>query len=236
MAKFTLFLDPGHGGQDPGAVGNGLQEKAIVLNVCHRIKHYLSAHYPDIACVLSREDDTFIPLRERTDRANRMGADALVSVHVNSAADHRANGFESFIYTTDDSSSRSYALQQHLHGTLADLWASADRRDRGQKKANFHMVREFKGAAVLLELGFIVNAQDAKLLQDPAFLQAHAERIGDAVAAYAGMSKRQPADKVYRIIVDGQQTGAFAVTDNVVRAFKQAIQSGARKIEAELVK
>lgn len=237
MAKFKLFLDAGHGGHDSGAVGNGLKEKDIVLDVCHRVRGYIDKHYPDITCVLSRDNDTFIELRDRTGRANKMKADCLVSVHVNSTSAKSANGFESFIYTTDDETTKSYALQQKLHKKLSELWAGYRRRDRGQKKANFHMVREFKGASVLVELGFIVNDKDASLLKSDAFLQQNAEAIADAVAEYAGVTKRATQkETMYRVIVDGKQTGAYAVTDNVVSAFENAVQSGASKIEAEMVR
>lgn len=237
MAKFKLFLDAGHGGHDSGAVGHGLKEKDIVLDVCQRVDNYLSKQYPDIECLLSRNDDTFVELRDRTSKANRLKSDCLVSVHVNSASAASANGFESFIYTTDDEITKSYALQQKLHKKLADLWTSKGRRDRGKKKANFHMVREFKGAAVLVELGFIVNDKDAALLKSDAFLQQNAEEIADAVAEYAGVKKLvKQSDAIYRVIVDGKQTGAYAVTENAVNAFEKAVQSGASKIEAELVK
>lgn len=237
MSKFKLFLDAGHGGHDSGAVGHGLKEKDIVLDVCHRVQGYIDKHYPDIICIMSRETDTFVELRDRTSKANRLKSDCLVSVHVNSAADNRANGFESFIYTTDDETTKSYALQQKLHKKLAGLWTGKGRRDRGQKKANFHMVREFKGASVLVELGFIVNDKDAALLKSDAFLQHNAEAIAEAVAQYAGVTKRATqSDTMYRVIVDGKQQGAYAVTENVVNAFEKAIQSGASKIEAQLVK
>lgn len=236
MSNFMLFLDPGHGGRDPGAMGNGLKEKDIVLDVCQRVNRYINNHYPDIDCVLSRDDDRLIELSSRTGMANRLKADCLVSVHVNSASDHRANGFESFIYTTDDETTKSYALQQKLHEKLAGLWLLNHRRNRGIKKANFHMVREFKGAAVLIELGFIVNDKDAALLKRDDFLQQNAERIAEAVAEYAGVTTRVKKEQMYRLIVDGKQKGAYAVTENVVGAFEKAIQSGANKIEAELVK
>lgn len=237
MSKFKLFLDAGHGGHDSGAVGHGSKEKDIVLEVCQRVDNYLAKHYPDIECLLSRNDDTFVELRDRTSRANRLKSDCLVSVHVNSASATSANGFESFIYTTDDETTKSYALQQKLHKNLSELWTSKGRRDRGQKKANFHMVREFKGAAVLVELGFIVNDKDAALLKSGAFLQQNAEAIAEAVAQYAGATKRvKQSDTMYRVIVDGKQKGAYAVTENVVNAFEKAVQSGASKIEAEMVK
>jgi len=68
-------------------------------------------------------------------------------------------------------------------------------------------------------------------------LQHNAEAIAEAVAQYAGVTKRATqSDTMYRVIVDGKQQGAYAVTENVVNAFEKAIQSGASKIEAQLVK
>lgn len=237
MDKFKLFLDAGHGGDDLGAVGNGLKEKDIVLDVCKRVQSYITKHYPDIDCIMSRNDDTYVELRDRTGRANRLKSDCLVSVHVNSASATSANGFESFIYTTDDETTKSYLLQTHLHRRLSGLWLVKNRKNRGMKNANFHMVREFKGAAVLVELGFIVNDIDAGLLKDDYFIQRNAEEIAKAVAAYAGVKNRTVNDEtMYRVRIDGEQVGAFAVTENVVKAFADAVERGASKIEVELIK
>lgn len=232
MAKKIFALDPGHGGTDAGAVGNGLLEKNIVLDVCQRVKRYMLKHYSGIDCRLTRSSDKTTSLAHRTNTANKWKSDCLVSVHVNSHTDDRANGFESFVYTTDGPGTKSVALQEVLHKKLTKLWTDKNRRDRGEKKANFHMVREFKGASVLVELGFIVNYEDAKLLKSDAFLQANAEAIADAVAEYLGVTKSVTyEDEIYRVKVDGKQVGAYAEPDNIGRQVEKAVRSGKSKVE-----
>lgn len=235
MTKKILALDAGHGGNDPGAVGNGLREKDLTLDIAKRVASHLAAHYPDIYCRLTRTADQFVTLGQRTRDANAWGADCLVSIHINSAATDAANGFESYRYVTDTESSQSYALQKQLHPRLATLWSDKGRKNRGIKRANFHMVREFKGAAVLLELGFIVNDQDAALLSDAAFLDANAQAIAEGVADYLDVPRVVKPDGLYRVIVDGTQVGAYAEDSNVTRQVTKALRANKRRIEIEAV-
>lgn len=243
MSKFTLVLDAGHGGNDPGAVGNGLQEKDLTLSICQLAQAHIKKHYPDITCLLTRASDVTTTLSTRTNFANSKKADALVSVHINSAASVTANGFESFVYTTDGFDSKSVALQKKLHPALAKLWTEKNRSDRGMKKASFHMVREFKGAAVLVEIGFIVNKQDSELLKSGSFLMANAEALADAIADYFGVTKgvtqektTEQAGRIYRVFVDGKQVGAYSNTANLVAEVNKAVKSGSSKVNLELVK
>ncbi|WP_179133979.1 N-acetylmuramoyl-L-alanine amidase family protein [Halobacillus massiliensis] len=236
MSNKIFALDAGHGGKDPGATGLGLKEKDVVLEICKQIKGYMDSQYPGIDCRLTRSKDAFTSLGDRTKKANQWKADCFVSVHINSAASSTANGFESFIYTTDDEKSKSHSLQQKLHYPLAKIWTEKGRKDRGKKKANFAVIREFKGASVLLELGFIVNQKDNQLLRRQDFIKSNVTTIGDAVASYFGMSKTKPETPVYRVKVDERQVGAFSKTENVARAVTTAVKSGKSRINVELVK
>lgn len=233
MAKRKIFaLDPGHGGKDSGASWSGLLEKNVVLDVCRRVREYIDEHYPDIDCRMTRSKDEFIELRERTKIANGWKSDCFVSVHVNASEASAANGFESFVYLTDDETTKSFALQKKLHVRLAKLWKAKGRADRGMKNANFSVVREFKGASVLVELGFISNHIDNSLLRDKDFLQANAEAIGDAVAEHLGVTKSvTDEEEIYRVEVDGKQVGAYSEPDNVGRQVEQAVRSGKSKVE-----
>lgn len=92
---FTVALDAGHGGHDLGTCGKRLREKDVTLQVASRVRDLLLEHSGDsVAVVMTRSDDTFVPLRERADIANRAGADLFVSIHVNSIA-KRSRGRES---------------------------------------------------------------------------------------------------------------------------------------------
>lgn len=91
-----VVIDPGHGGKDPGALGlYGLMEKEIVLDIALRLKTLLEKR-TDLRVVLTREDDRFLPLSDRTRFANQCGGKLFVSVHCNSSKQEGAHGFETF--------------------------------------------------------------------------------------------------------------------------------------------
>lgn len=236
----TIFIiDPGHGGTDPGAVSNGLQEKDLTLDISKRIANILKAHGIDAR--LTRDSDKTMSLSDRTKCANQQGAAGLVSVHINSAASSDANGLETYVYTTDGADSKSVKLQSDIHSSLSKLWTSHGRKDRGKKKANLHMVREFKGAAVLVELGFIVNKIDAGLLALDDFKQSNAEAVAGGILAYLGKPELipeppkttnpvAPNDTLLRVTVEGKQVGAYSNADNAINQASTAIKSGKKSV------
>jgi N-acetylmuramoyl-L-alanine amidase len=90
-----IVLDPGHGGHDPGALGSGLNESELVLDVTLRLKKLLEKQ-PGIDVVMTRDSDVFIPLEQRTAIANREGADLFLSIHANASRNSRARGVETY--------------------------------------------------------------------------------------------------------------------------------------------
>jgi len=99
-AGYTIVLDPGHGGEDPGAIGpGGIAEKNVVLDVAKRLRQRLASH-DNVRIVLTRETDVFVPLLERTRIANREDADLFVSLHVNAVDGRRrekVRGVETYL-------------------------------------------------------------------------------------------------------------------------------------------
>jgi len=91
----TVVIDPGHGGQDPGAVANGLQEKHIVLDVARKLGSYIETRL-GLEVVYTRSDDRFIPLKERGRLANRAGGDLFISLHANAFRSSSVNGTETY--------------------------------------------------------------------------------------------------------------------------------------------
>lgn len=86
-ARFTLCIDPGHGGKDFGCIGSITNEKTIVLRVATKLKELLGKHLKDyVDVVMTRSDDRFIPLQGRADTANKAHSDLFMSIHVNSVA------------------------------------------------------------------------------------------------------------------------------------------------------
>ena len=90
-----IVIDPGHGGSDPGAKTGALTESALVLDVAKRLEARLAAE-TDIAVILTRHRDAYMPLRARTELANRVGADLFLSIHANAARDRRVRGVETY--------------------------------------------------------------------------------------------------------------------------------------------
>ena len=233
----SVVIDAGHGGKDPGAVGNGIQEKDIVLDVSKRAKAHVEKFYPEIKVIMTRSGDSFHSLASRSKMANDLKADCFVSVHVNGAASDQASGYESFIHSSKASNSDDAKLQNNLHSRLAKLWASKGGRDRGKKKENFHVLRETKCPAVLLELGFITSAKDANLLKDNGFIRDSAECIADGIASYFGVTKSVTTTKsVYRVRVDGVQIGAYSEPENIAKSVTKSINKQAKSITIEIVK
>src|SRR5690625_2263931 len=155
MAK--IFIDAGHGGHDPGAVGSRSKEKDNVLKVAKRLKILLESHGHVV--IMSRSTDVFIPLSERARMANAWGADYFVSLH-NNAAIASATGFETFIYN-GPVQSKTAGFQNAIHNAIIK---GIGIRDRGKKRANFAVLRETRMPAVLIEYAFITNVNDENIL------------------------------------------------------------------------
>lgn len=95
--KARIVLDPGHGGFDPGAVGeDGTEEKVVVLDIARRVRDILEKRGFEVA--MTRDGDDFIPLRGRARMANRLRAEIFVSIHANAAFNQLAEGVETFYY------------------------------------------------------------------------------------------------------------------------------------------
>ena len=93
----TIIIDPGHGGKDPGAVGyRGTKEKDIVLDVSKRLAKKIERN-SKTKVILTREEDIFLRLQDRTKFANANEGDLFISIHTNAAEDRRASGFETFL-------------------------------------------------------------------------------------------------------------------------------------------
>lgn len=186
-----IFIDPGHGGTDSGAVGNGLKEKDLTLKISKKIKEKL-ANYENVQIKLSRESDQTLSLPQRTNMANAWGANYLISVHINAGG---GTGFESYTYN------KSYAGKQETNRKRSILHAEIMRqlsgvRDRGMKEANLHMVRESRMESVLTENLFIDNVNDAALLKQDNFLDKIAQGHVNGLAIIFGLKQKaqsQPA-------------------------------------------
>ncbi len=94
--QFTIVLDPGHGGKDPGALGKKGQEKVINLNVALKVGNLIQEKYPDVNIVYTRKTDKYVTLQERPNIANKADGDLFISIHTNASESTKAYGAETF--------------------------------------------------------------------------------------------------------------------------------------------
>ena len=183
-----LYLDVGHGGSDSGAIGNGLKEKDINLQISKKINSLLKS-YDGITVKMSRSKDKTLSLRQRTNEANSWGADLLLSIHINASG---GTGFESFIYNGTVSSNTS-KYRGVIHDEIMKVLKGV--RDRGKKKANFHMLRESKMIAVLTENLFIDTKKDSDLLKKQSFINQIAQGHVNGIVKLFNLKKKKTDSK-----------------------------------------
>ena len=115
----TIVIDPGHGGKDPGAVGpNGTNEKDLVLDVAKRLAKIIKKKM-HIKVILTRNDDTFIPLAVRTQMANEKKADLFISIHVNASLSPETKGFEVYFLSEKASDKEAEAVANMENSVIA---------------------------------------------------------------------------------------------------------------------
>ncbi len=179
-----ICLDPGHGGSDPGACGNGLQEKDITLTVALKVCECLQA--VGYTVIMTRETDKDVgyandeadtELQARCDISNNFRADVFVSIHNNSAANEEALGIETYYYT---GSTNGQKLAQCIDSRLAGLGLV----DRGIKDDPLYVTRYTDAVAALTELAFISNPDDAAKLGDPVWQDKFARAVACGITDY----------------------------------------------------
>lgn len=186
LAQPLVVVDPGHGARDPGAVGCGLEEDNVVLDVGRRTGELLEA--AGLRVALTRDREVFVELRARAAFANDRGARAFVSVHANANAGNPASGTETWI--ANGAGANTVRLAEGLQRELVATWGL---RDRGVKRNNFTVLTATNMPAALTELGFINHCQtDAVLLGSAAERQRIAAAQARAVADYLGADPPPP--------------------------------------------
>lgn len=166
MSK-TIFLSAGHGGSDPGAVGNGLKEKTINLITLLACKDELNRHGVNVIC--SRVTDEYDPVNQEVNKANKSGVDLAVSFHVNAGG---GDGFEAFCSTKDPKGVKLAKLGEKYIKELGQ-------NSRGVKDGmHLYFIRNTRMTSVLFESFFIDNAKD-KTIGDTIDKQ---QQLGEAYA------------------------------------------------------
>ncbi|WP_029267622.1 N-acetylmuramoyl-L-alanine amidase [Virgibacillus alimentarius] len=197
-----LYLDPGHGGSDNGASGNGLKEKAINLDIALKIRSILNKDYENVNVRMSRTDDSTVSLDERTNEANSWGADYFLSIHCNSF-NGSAKGYEDYIHSSLSDSSKTANYQDTMHEAITKVNALSN---RGKKKANFHVLRETTMPALLTENGFIDNEHDANLMEQASWRRKVAQGHVNGLEKAFGLKRKQDGETLYKVIAGSFQS------------------------------
>jgi N-acetylmuramoyl-L-alanine amidase len=174
-SKPLVVIDPGHGGKDPGAVGKTSTEADIVLQISLKIMALLEQD-PDFDLLTTRKDNTFLTLDERVEFANQAGASLFLSVHANAINRPTVGGTETFIFYEADP---TFGRIIHKH-----LIAATGLTDRGLKQAGFRVLRGTDMPSVLIEIAFMSNLKEERLLNDQAFQNKVARAMYRAIREY----------------------------------------------------
>lgn len=229
----AILIDPGHGGRDPGAIGEHgsgakklrVAEKDVTLAVALDLKARLQALWPDKAILITRDGDTYPSLDERVDMGNsvKLGpneAIIYVSIHANASFNKAASGYEVWYLNPDyrrtvlDASQAPHVepgvlpilnsmLEEEFtmesvilaKGIMDGLGAAvgAFSPSRGIRAEEWFVVRNARMPSVLVELGFVTNEAEARLLSDPAHLRKLGEGIYNGIVSFVDHFERRKA-------------------------------------------
>jgi len=173
---YKVFIDAGHGGSDPGALGFGYRESDLNLQIAKKVESILKSRGIDVK--MSRTSDIYHSLSERADMANDYGADAFVSIHQNSASSKSANGVETYYNKNKE---EYKPLSNDIQNQLI---SQTNATNRGVKSAEFAVLVRSNMISSLVECGFISNESEVKKLSDSAYQDKLAIGIADGIENY----------------------------------------------------
>ena len=169
-----IVLDPGHGGSDVGAIRGDITEKAITLDVSKRVQNILEKKGYKVE--MTRDTDKTVSLQDRVAFSEERHPDIFVSIHVNSSEKPEITGIETHYYRQE-----SMSLAQTVHASLASNIKS---KNRGLFKSKFYVINHTTAPAILVEIGFISNAEERAELVSDKRKQATAKAIAEGVENY----------------------------------------------------
>ena len=221
---FTVVIDAGHGGKDPGAVSatGKIREKDITLKVALMVGESIKKNHPEVKVLYTRKTDVFVGLNDRARMANKADADLFISIHVNAAENRSAKGAETFtlgveadrtkrnldiakrengVILYEENHEKTYAnfnpnspesyiifefMQSefvkesiHIAQYVQENFANdANRLDRGVRQAGFLVLNATSMPSILVELGYISNAEESKYLAS----DAAQKRLGNCIS------------------------------------------------------
>ena len=192
--KRSIFLDPGHGGSDPGAISGGVREKDLTLSVYNKVSSKLASL--GYTVLTSRNVDKDVDLVDRAEQANNANADMLLSIHFNAGGRGIARGIETYYYqaTADrvpkinkenhNNPERLERSRKLANKVQQNLLYQTGANDRGVKRASFTVLRETSIPSILVELGFIDNPEERNKIKTNEYQERLANGIVDGIVEY----------------------------------------------------
>jgi len=214
-----LCFDYGHGGEDPGACYNGRKESDDVLSLGKEVAEEVRRH--GVTVDETRTSDTTVSLNDRSNFENRNTYDYFISFHRNAYDPEKAKGVETYTYL--NSGAKSKSLAESIQVSLVDLGFT----DRGVKEANYHVLRETKAPAILIEIGFIDNSEDNNLFDIKKYeiIKAIAKAIlAEVGIGYIGTSaeiEQTNGQTLHRVMA-----GSYAVRENAENQVQKLKEAG----------
>lgn len=181
-----ITLDAGHGGSDPGAIGaSGTREKDVTLKITKKVQELLKKKGAKVSMTRTGDKDVYGPnasdvqeLQARVDVAEDNDADAFISIHINSSTNKNVGGFSSYYYPKTSNDAR---LAQAVQDRLVKNFGLDD---LGIRKANFYVNKRCSMPSTLLELAFISNPKEEKLMKSNWYINKLAKSIADGIEDY----------------------------------------------------
>ncbi|MGG7058014.1 cell wall-binding repeat-containing protein [Clostridium tertium] len=167
--QYVVYLDPGHGGSDPGSSGNGLIEKELNLKIALGVRDKLQSM--GIVVYMSRDTDKFVSLQDIAAGANAVNPDIFISIHQNSFTSSSAYGIETYWYKGNADKSLATFLQNRLI-------KNTNGYNRGVKNEDFYVIKNTNMPSSLVECGFLTNPDEASKLKT----SDYQNKIIDAIA------------------------------------------------------
>jgi len=174
---YKVVIDAGHGGTDVGATRDGIYEKNITLSIAKMVEKNLANK--GVQTTMTLEKDKTVSLQERCDISNETRPDVFVSVHVNSSVNDAIYGVETHWWKQD---SVEYAKIVHSH--LEKNFKKWKTKDRGLFKSQFYVINHTEAPAILVEIGFISNADEREAIITQKRQSEIAKAISDGVMEY----------------------------------------------------
>ena len=257
---FTVVIDAGHGGKDPGAISGckKIYEKDVTLKVALTVGEEIKRKYPEVKVLYTRQTDKFVGLNDRARMANKANADLFISIHTNAAKNRTAKGAETYtlgieeertersleiakrengVILLEDNHEKTYAnfnpnspesyiifeymQSEHVKESIhiaqyvqENLCAEAQRLDRGVRQAGFLVLSATSMPSILVELGYISNAEEAKYLASAAGQKKMSNCISQAFDRYYTDLKKQSAETTLSHTTPQQETTEESTQQN----------------------